>query len=173
METEPMNSQRQLDTASQSFSNWTDHLTDEQFWGHPDGKWSVAEVMQHLYLSARPVARLLAGPREGLDQWGRANRPSRSYHEIRSAYQTVLATGVKAPAVMSPREEDMKISRGDLSERFHAIYQSLMDAVKNWSTDELDEYCIPHPVLGKLTVREMIYFTSIHTEHHRQLLQNV
>ncbi|RZL03090.1 MAG: DinB family protein [Pedobacter sp.] len=58
----------------------------------------------------------------------------------------------------------------------YAIYNDddvLMDAVKNWSTDELDEYCIPHPVLGKLTVREMIYFTSIHTEHHRQLLQNV
>lgn len=168
-----MNSQRQLDIDSQSFISWIDGLTDEQFWANPGGKWSVAEVMQHLYLSARPVARLLAGPREVLNQWGRADTPSRSYREIALAYRTVLATGVKAPESMSPRTDDMRVTRGELVDRFRGIYQSLIDATDNWSANELDEYCIPHPVLGKLTVREMLYFTSLHTEHHRQLMQKV
>ncbi|GAB3773814.1 DinB family protein [Spirosoma horti] len=173
MEAEPMNSQRQLGTTSQSFIGWTDGLTDEQFWAKPGGKWSVAEGIQHLYLSARPVARLLAGPREVLDQWGRADTPSRSYQEIALAYRMVLATGVKAPESMLPRTDDMQLSRVELVERFRSIYQSLIDATDNWSANELDEYCIPHPVLGKLTVQEMLYFTSLHTEHHRELMQKL
>ena len=171
VETESKKSRHQLDMASRAFIDWINELTDEQFWAHPDGKWSVAEVMQHLYLSTRPVARLLAGPREVLDQWGRADRPPRPYHEIESAYRTVLATGAKAPAVMSPRAEDMQVSRGELVERFSGIYQSLVEAAKGWSVDELDEYLIPHPVLGMLTVREMLYFTEVHTEHHLRLLK--
>ncbi|WP_046575641.1 DinB family protein [Spirosoma radiotolerans] len=171
METEPENSQRQLDTDSQSFSGWADGLTDEQFWASPNGKWSVAEVMQHLYLSARPVVRLLTGPRAVLAQWGRADRPSRSYHELGVAYRMALATGVKAPAAMSPRVDDMQITRDALMERFHSVYRSLIEATKNWSASELDEYCLPHPALGRLTVLEILYFTSIHTQHHLQLLQ--
>lgn len=173
MEAELTNSQRQLDTTGQVFICWTDGLTDEQFWANPNGKWSVAEVMQHLYLSARPVVRLLTGPRGVLDQWGRADSPSRPYQEIGSAYQNVLATGAKAPATMSPRTDDMQLTRNELVERFRGIYQSLVEAAKNWSANELDNYCIPHPVLGKLTVREMLYFTSLHTEHHLLLLRRM
>ncbi|GAB3809426.1 DinB family protein [Spirosoma humi] len=173
MEAEKTNSQNQLNTTSQAFISWVDGLTDEQFWANTNGKWSVAEVIQHLYLSARPVARLLTGPRAILDQWGRPTASSRPYEEIKSAYQNVLATGAKAPATMSPRSDDRQVSRSELMERFRAMYQSLVEALKNWSATELDNYCIPHPVLGKLTVREMIYFTSIHTEHHRELLQQV
>ena len=167
MEAEQNSNQEQLAIVSRTFISWTKELTDEQFWANLNGKWSVAEVMQHLYLSARPVVRLLIGPREVLDQWGRADRPSRQYHEIKSAYQNVLATGAKAPATMSPRADDMQVSRGELVERFRSIYQSLIEAIKNWPANELDNYCIPHPVLGRLTVREMLYFTGIHTEHHR------
>ena len=166
-----MSSQRQLDTDSQSFIDWTDELTDEQFWANPDGKWSVADVMQHLYLSARPVVHLLTGPREVLNQWGRADTPLRSYRDIELAYRTALATGVKAPATMSPRADDMQVTRNALVERFSRIHQLLIEATKTWSANELNEYCIPHPALGRLTVQEMLYFTSIHTKHHLQLVQ--
>jgi hypothetical protein len=31
---------------------------------------------------------------------------------------------------------------------------------------------LPHPLLGKLTLREMIYFTIYHVQHHHKLVQN-
>lgn len=154
-----------------AFTTWTEGLSDEQFDAQIGGKWSVAEVMQHLFLSARPVARLLAGPREVLNQWGRADSQIKTYAEIARAYQQVLGTGVKAPASMSPQAEDVQIGRSKLIERFERVYDDLAGAVANWSAHELDEYCIPHPVLGKLSVREMLYFTSIHTQHHLRLLK--
>ena len=126
--------------------------------------------MQHLYLSARPVARLMGGPRDVFDQWGKPTAPSRTYDELATAYEQILTTGVKAPANMSARSEDRQEGRSIIMARFTAVYDQLIEAVGHWTEEELDNYCMPNPALGKLTVREMIYFTSIHTQHHLRLL---
>ncbi len=38
--------------------------------------------------------------------------------------------------------------------------------VPGWSEHALDLYRLPHPLLGKLTVREMLLFTVYHNAHH-------
>ncbi|WP_425290975.1 DinB family protein [Spirosoma linguale] len=171
MKAQEINIQNQLRGDCAAFIKWADTLSDERFMAQVDRKWSVAEVMQHLYLSARPVARLLVGPRDVLNQWGKPEVPVRGYDEVAQAYKNILATGVKAPAGMSPRPEDTQIGRSDMVKRFEGIYDDLISAVEVWPLHELDEYCIPHPVLGKLSVREMLYFTSIHTQHHLGLVK--
>ncbi|MVM28939.1 DinB family protein [Spirosoma sp. HMF4905] len=165
-----MTIQQHLAADCQAFINAVNSLSDEQFQKQIDDKWSVAEVMQHLYLSARPVARLMVGPREVLMQWGNADWPSRTYAEIVSAYEKRLGMGAKAPATMSPRPEDIQVGKSEMVQRFAGIYQALIDAMETWSQQELTTYCIPHPALGKLTVQEMLLFTSIHTQHHLKLL---
>jgi hypothetical protein len=35
-----------------------------------------------------------------------------------------------------------------------------------WSERQLDRIRLPHPVLGKLSVREMLFFTLYHNQHH-------
>ncbi|SFD93296.1 DinB family protein [Spirosoma endophyticum] len=162
--------QKQLANDCQAFVDVVHSYTDEAFTYHPDGKWSVGDVVQHLYLSARPVARLMAGPREVFDQWGKPTGSSSTYDELASAYKQILTTGVKASAAMSPQIEDMQEGRSIVMARFAAVYEALLDVLSHWSEQELDNCCMPHPALGKLTVREMIYFTSIHTQHHLRLL---
>ncbi|QLH34686.1 MAG: DinB family protein [Cyclobacteriaceae bacterium] len=41
--------------------------------------------------------------------------------------------------------------------------------LNRFSEAELDLYILPHPLLGKLTLREMIYFTCYHVQHHQEL----
>ena len=147
-------------------------FSEEEFKHHIGRRWSVADVTQHLYLSARPVARLMAGPREVFDQWGVSKRSSRTYDEIAEAYNQVLTRGIKAPVNMSPRPEDVQEDQSVIVNRLMDIYQSLVDIAETWSADELDNHIMPHPALDKITVREMLYFTSIHTQHHLRLLQN-
>ena len=168
-----MTIQQNLSADCQTFIDIANSLSDEKFHNHTNDKWSVAEVIQHLYLSARPVARLMTGPREVLLQWGKADWPSRTYTELASAYAEILGTGVKAPVTMSPRMEDMQVEKGVIVGRFAGIYQALIEAIETWSEQELNTYCMPHPVLGKLTVQEMLLFTSIHTQHHLKLLKIV
>ncbi|GAB4042135.1 DinB family protein [Spirosoma jeollabukense] len=162
--------QKQLTNDCQAFVNVATSYTNEAFSYQPNGKWSVGDVAQHLYLSARPVARLMAGPRDVFDQWGKPTTPSRTYDELTSAYEQILTKGTKAPATMSPRSEDMQESRSSIMARFVAVYDASVDVLYAWSEQEMDNYCMPHPALGKVTVREMVYFTSIHTQHHLRLL---
>lgn len=162
--------QERLRTDRQLFEKYANRLSEEQFKQQPGGKWSVAEVMQHLYLSARPVTRLLTGPHNVLAQWGTPEAPSRTYDEVAATYRQVLATGIKAPAMAVPRPDDMQANKTVIIERFTGIYQALVDALGQWSEHELDAYTIPHPVLGNLTVQEMLHFTSAHTRHHLRLL---
>ncbi|MGF7214989.1 hypothetical protein GGR92_001129 [Spirosoma lacussanchae] len=154
----------------QAFADQISHYSEAMFREKPSGKWSVAEVVQHLYLSARPVARLVAGPREVLLAWGLAEKPSRGYAQLAADYEKALESGVKAPDGMVPRLADTLISRAELMERILTMYQSVAAGVSDWSSADLDRYQLPHPALGKLTVREMIDFISIHTEHHQRLL---
>ena len=44
----------------------------------------------------------------------------------------------------------------------------------SFSEKQLDTFILPHPLLGKLTLREMLYFTIYHAEHHKkQTLKNL
>ena len=157
--------------AGRAFAGFANSLSEDQFNRQPNGKWSVADTVQHLFLSTRPVARLLTGPREILRQWGLPDGPSRSYDEIADVYQRTLATGIKAPVALSPRPDDMAVGRTIIVGRFDDVYESLATTADGWSANDLDAYVIPHPALGKLTVREMLDFTAIHTWHHLLTVQ--
>lgn len=150
----------------QAFVDVANRLSDEEFQRHTGDKWSVADVVQHLYLSARPVAKLMTGPREVLTQWGKADHHPKTYDQLAAEYSAVLATGMKAPTPFVPRPEDMNADKQVVIDRFTEVYRAVNDALAGWTEQELDEYCMPHPALGKLTVREMLYFISIHTQHH-------
>ncbi len=49
-----------------------------------------------------------------------------------------------------------------------------MKRVDSFSEAQLDALILPHPLLGKLTLREMLYFTIYHVQHHeKQALHNI
>jgi len=41
----------------------------------------------------------------------------------------------------------------------------------DYSEQDLDELILPHPLLGKLTLREMMYFTMYHVLHHHKSIE--
>jgi len=49
----------------------------------------------------------------------------------------------------------------------------LIIAIEKKSTDtQLDQYIAPHPLLGKITLRELGYFTIYHTQHHLAIIKD-
>ena len=48
-----------------------------------------------------------------------------------------------------------------------------MQLVHKWSEDDLDLYVIPHPLMGKLTFREILYFTIYHVKHHKKQMDAI
>lgn len=153
------------------FSQLAAPLTEEQFVNQPNGRWSVGDTVQHLYLSARPVLRLMGGPREVFAQWGEAEGSARSYEELAQTYKQVLGKGLKAPASFSPRPADVPADKATVLARLSDTYLEMANQLTGWSEAELDRYQMPHPALGLISVREMLYFIGVHTRHHIAVLE--
>lgn len=158
--------------------------TDTEFWLSlepdvfvaPIGEaWSPADNVRHLSKSTKPVANVLKLPRiVPTLMFGRASERSRSFAEIVQAYRAVLAGGAKAgrfapsgPLVFTDAADYQRESVA----RWSGVVLKLASTVAGWSENALDVSRLPHPLLGKLTVREMLLFTLYHHEHHANIVK--
>jgi hypothetical protein len=102
---------------------------------------------------------------------GKANRPSRTYNELVKKYQGKLHQGGKAPKRFAP-EKARWDQKQQLMEDLKREVTTLNKRLKKYSEASLDELILPHPLLGKLTLRAMLYFTIYHAGHHHHLIEN-
>jgi hypothetical protein len=130
-------------------------------------KWSIDGNLQHLIKSVKPLTRVLGGDKRIFDQWGKPEHSSVSYDEIKERYIDILNKTSPFNPKFAP-EETPGIEKNKEIAAFGQANEELLESLKNWSTEELDSYQLPHPVLGLLTVREMLYFTIYHTWHHHK-----
>ena len=146
-------------------------LSDVDFCYTPDGKWSAAQQLDHLVRSVSPVNMALGIPKFIL-QWrfGKANRPSKTYEALIEKYTNKLKEGGRASGRFIPPlvHADQKEK---LTNQLSQLVKKLSSKTKNNSEVVLDKYILPHPLLGKLTLREMLYFTAYHVVHHQQLVE--
>lgn len=84
-------------------------------------------------------------------------------------YLAKLASGLTAgrftPSPL-PASEHTGPRREALLDELDAVAQHLADALSRWSEGALDRFRLPHPALGRLSVREMMFFTLYHNLHH-------
>jgi hypothetical protein len=158
---------RRLHEASSIF--W-EAFSTEEFFTPVGGGWSPAGNVRHLNKSIGPLARALRLPRVALWVWfGRAPKPSRAYSGLRDDYLALLKQGAGAGSFApEPANEMGKDARRrvELMAKREDFSQQLWRAVESWREADLDRYRLPHPLLGKLTLREMLLFTLYHNYHH-------
>lgn len=157
---------------AQTCALWQQFSASEFFQPPPDGGWSPAENVEHLIKTTVPVTRALSMPRIVLRLlFGRARIPSRTFFEVRAAYRAVLADGAQAgsygPKARAPIDDEAA-ARQRLLNRWQTLLPQLTEAIGGWSEASLDRYRLPHPLLGKLTLREMLFFTLYHVSHHAE-----
>ena len=155
-----------------AFNNYIESLSKEQFEGAPNGKWSAGQNLDHLIRAIKPLQLAYSLPRFVLlILFGKTNRPSRTYDDLVTKYKTKLIAGGKASGPFIPA-----VIRFDKKETLIRKYkeqkQKLIAKVERQGEKDLDTYILPHPLLGKVTLREMLYFTIHHNEHHLELLKN-
>lgn len=159
-----------LQTGFEEVNNFANATSVEGFYFKPaDNVWSAAENVQHLIQAVQPIVGLFGRPKEFLAQkWGYANHASRTYEGVVEAYRIALGAGVVATGAFAPLA--CNPDRGGLLEEFGQTNDGLISQLANWSEEELDKYAIPHPLMGLLTVREMMLFTAYHTRHHLEIM---
>jgi len=161
----------ELQRHHQAFTQFIKGLSPQQLEAAPADKWNALQQTEHLIKSVGPVNMALALPLFVLRLlFGKANRKSKSYDELIAKYHSKLNAGGRAPGrfVPSGKEKNTEVLEGKLL----GLVNSLQKKINALSEDQLDQYILPHPLLGKLTLREMIYFTIYHVQHHHRLVQN-
>ncbi len=158
----------ELKNATAQFKT-VDSLNEQQLYATANGKWSVAENMDHLILSVKPVNLALGLPKIALLAFGKANRAAMNYDEVVAFYQSKLQEGAKATKDYVPAKQRNK---DELLQDFSTKHETLINKLESWSESDLDKYFLPHPILGKLSVREILFFTIYHINHHFKTIQH-
>lgn len=59
--------------------------------------------------------------------------------------------------------------RDNLLKKLQIQQKKLQHKVKKYTDKNLDTLLIPHPLMGRMTLREIIMWTAHHTEHHTEI----
>lgn len=161
-----------LNEKIKAFNNYIAPLSKEQFEATPNDKWSAGQNLDHLIRAIKPLQLAYGLPKFALIiLFGKTNRPSRTYDELVNKYKTKLTAGGKASRPFIPPTIKFE-QKESLIKKYELQKQKLISKIEKQSETDLDKYILPHPLLGKVTLREMLYFTIHHNEHHLNLLIN-
>lgn len=170
----------QLAQVQQQISSSVAQMTPEQFNAGTAEEWSAAGYLKHLILSVKPLAKALQLPPERLrEMFGTPDHPSRSYAEFTALYNQRLADGVRAEDMDRVVPTFYRFPEGVTDEKAYLLEtwdesnRRLLDAVAQWDEGALDSYQLPHPALGMVTLREMLFFTVHHNMMHSRDIERV
>ncbi|MEO7307370.1 MAG: DinB family protein [Ferruginibacter sp.] len=165
-----------ITTAENMFNQFSEtcYSIDEiRLFKRPENKWSAAENMQHLIISTNTTTLAYWLPRF-LVKWigGKPNRASRTYEEVKDKYYKKLSEGGRASGRFIPKPIEIKYGKQKLLDNWNkATTKFIVALAKNRPEKDLDSYLAKHPLLGRITLRELCYFTIFHTEHHLHSIQ--
>ena len=154
----------------QSVNQYFDSIDDTIFYEPLGIKWSPAEHLHHLYVSGKAMVEGLKVPKLALYAFG-IGGTSRTFDEIVAAYNKSLEKGAKASGKFVPTKTKDKFDKSTLLGKWNSLEAKFAKQLESWDEKQLDKYRMPHPILGKLTVREMLFFTIYHTTHHKESLE--
>lgn len=159
----------QIQTSSNEVLDFVNSLSESEQNYSKDQKWSVLQHLDHLLRSIQPLNKALLIPLPGLRVlFGKPNRAERTFDETVLKYKAALENGAKATGRYIPASSQ-RIKT--ITKKYNAQSESLFKNIRKWNEKDLSNYLLPHPLIGKLTIREMLYFTIYHTRHHLILMK--
>jgi hypothetical protein len=162
-----------LQNTHHSFIELIASLDEQSFCKTVGQKWTAGQQADHLHKAVSPVNMAFQLPLFVPKLlFGKANRPSKNYEALVEKYKLKLNEGGKASGRFVPPTIPF-IKKNGLVRQLQKDTATLCKWTLKKNETDLDKYILPHPLLGKLTFREMLYFTAYHVQHHHQLVKQI
>lgn len=163
--------QAALREAVGAVADWVAAQPEARFAAGPPGRWTMGQHVDHLVRSLKPLTSGMRLPKVVLRlALGTADGPSRDYATIRANYEATLDAGGKASGKFLP--PDVPAARkAALLAALRKQGDTLVRQLDRWTEADLDRAAAPHPLLGKLSLREILFFTIHHHDHHLETLK--
>lgn len=130
---------------------------------HPEGKWSTAEVLEHLYLT-------YTGTVKGFQRCLQEGKPLARTPVLKDRARTLVVTGLgympegrKAPERTQPRGMPAEEVLRGIAPQIQAMDELITQCEAQFGKRTR---LVDHPVLGPLTARQWRKFHWVHGRHH-------
>jgi hypothetical protein len=154
----------------QSFIDFISSLSNEDLIQSQDNKWNPSQQLEHVYLCLRPVKLALSLPNIiPAILFGKSKKGSRTYESLVEAYQLKLKNGGKSPSMYKPKKSVRDLDK--LKRALMHLVNDISNKLSQFQENDLDGFLLPHPLLGKLTARELIFFALYHVGHHQKQIE--
>jgi len=156
-----------LEKLKENLESAVEGMSSEQLSWHLPGKWSAAEVLEHLYLS-------YAGTVNGFERVITSGKPLATRASMAHRVLTFVVVGLghmpagrKTPAVAQPKGLPVEKVRNEIGEKIAA-----MDAIIAQCEARFGRQVklLDHPILGPLTATQWRKLHLVHGRHHQKQL---
>jgi hypothetical protein len=147
----------------------TEGMTDEQLSWHPEGKWSSANILEHL-------SRAFAGTVKGFDRTLKAGKVECRTCTLREQLLILAVArvgffppGRKSPTAVEPQGMAPQQAMREIRANLAAVDKLSAECEQKFGPVKI----LVHPVLGPLTPREWRKFHFVHTRHHMKQIREL
>ncbi|MEM8891658.1 MAG: DinB family protein [Bacteroidota bacterium] len=151
---------------------WIYDQDDEKFNMGPKGKWTTAQHLDHLIIVNKQLKKGLGVPKVFLRyKFGKPNRPARTYDVIVGKYKEKLAN--LPPDFTNPSIQltNLAANKQEYLQAYKKSSDAFLKKLSKWKDKDLDWYLLPHPLMGRMLVREIMLWSVYHTQHHLKNLK--
>jgi len=145
-------------------------MTAEDLTRHPEGKWSTAQVLEHLYLT-------YTGTVKGCERCLQAGKPLARTPLLKDHMKAFVVTGLgylpngrKAPERTQPRGMLVNEVTREIGPRISAMDELITQCETRFGRRSR---ILDHPFLGPLTARQWRKFHWVHGRHHMKQIQEL
>jgi DinB superfamily len=146
----------------QEAADYIKALTDAEFLFSYENKWTAGQQLKHIYLTLLPFTKALASKEYLKDKFGVLDRETWNLESIMEKY---LSSSRKAPEQYLP-EAVTKDQKSGIIKDLNEVIMLIAQLLNQFSEDEFNSVCMPHPLLGKLSLSEMFSLMGYHPIHH-------
>jgi hypothetical protein len=148
----------------------TEDLSSEQLKWHPEGKWSIAEILEHLALT-------YSGTKRAFDRCLQSGKPTarvpKATDRVRAFIVTrlgYLPSGREAPAGTRPKGAEFENVCPDLTNQIALMEESIAASERRFGARAK---VLDHPILGPFSPNEWRRFHCVHGRHHLRQIRRL
>jgi len=140
------------------------NLSHEQLTAHPEGKWSIAQILSHLISSEQLSVRYLNKKIQGIKDASETGFKENLIMMIFVISQR-LPLKFKAPKILA--ENTIKYETSEqITEAWENVRKELKQILTRFNDDQLKRKVYKHPIAGMLNIKQTLRFFREHINHH-------
>ncbi len=163
-----------LEQKHQELFSWLEEQPNEKWTQGPENKWTTGQHVLHLVNSIKLLNHAMSFPGFLLKyKYGTSNRALRNYKEVAERYQEKLVQyEERAQKFNQHLKTPTLVQKRTLLNTLKIQQKKLQYKTRKWKDSKLDTLVLPHPLMGKMPVRELLMWTAHHTDRHTKSLLN-